>query len=1047
MSTGQYLMAMNRRSIYTTFANYAAQERTNCLNRDAALIQSHGGLRRNRRALLSDLSSLVKSARSLQYAVNDNIVTHVEDSMCDELVMKAFRAVTRAVKFLDIWLEDIVSVQGTDERIDNTMQSQPTAQAPLAGTSESGQVEDALQETLVPASLATDHIDQQANRENANLDAKKQEQEQEQTDAPSCCKRPSSFAHVRQSFSGSSRRDDTSTSTSTQINTISTSHRPSSNTYASEASRLNLASIKLSTAHDIFLGCLGSFIGLHLESRSSSELLATTQQAVISCRNMLKIIEAIWDRDAQRSESLGQARENMYSSITDLAEAARSMFTPAELGELVDMHVVRTQKPMVDAATKCVRAAGECVAESQFVLDRIGDFHFEPLLVDFTIINAENSCPDASTSTIVGCQEESRITDDALPLLEPPTRPPPLPTEENVQPPAQVSTKVPVYDQPIVEVKVPTLHVRTHSLLPPLPPFAGFLPSSEEMMLQGEAQSNHGGHLRMGSFDYPSSGGSSTFIGSMRDSETSAVSDSSTRATSPEVSCTHFPELSPCDNMSLSQSTLIEDFEETEVAVQQKTFVHEIVYNKDGQICGGTLPALIERLTTHDSTPDAMFVATFFLTFRLFATPIQFAQALIDRFLYVAESPRTAGPIRLRVYNVFKGWLESHWRNDCDNSALDLIQSFARRQLLMVLPTAGKRLAHLVEKVNAVEGPLVPRLVSSMGKTNTCIATYVSPDAPLPAPIITKSQLAALKAWKTSGTNINILDFDPLELARQFTIKESRIFCSILPEELLATEWTKKTGSMAVNVRAMSTLSTDLANLVADSILQLQDSKLRAKTIKRWVKIASKCLDLANYDSLMAVICSLNSSTILRLKRTWDQVSPKTKATLETLKGIVDCSRNYAVLRQRLQNTATPCLPFVGTYLTDLTFVDVGNQTTRPLNSDDSTNSVTVINFDKHVKTAKIISELQRFQIPYRLTEVPELQTWMQDQLVRVRSSDQSNLQSYYRRSLLLEPREQAPSKALTPEPQASSSTKEKFDFFSWAHHKPADISTATTPL
>ena len=962
--------------------------------------------------------------------------------MCEELIMKAFKAVTRAVKFLDIWVEDIVSAQGTDGRIDNNTQTKPTAQAPLAGTSESGHVEDGMQETLVPASLTTDHIDQQANCDDASLNATRHFQ-QEQTDVPSCCRRPS-FTDVRQSVSGSSRQDDTTTST--QTNTTSISHRPSSSTYASEASRLSLASIKLSTAHDIFLGCLGSFIGLHLESRSSSELLATTQQAVISCRNMLKIIEAIWDRDAQRSESLGHARENMYSSITDLAEAARNIFTPAELGELVDMHVVRTQKPMVDAATRCVRAAGECVAESQFVLDRLGDFHFKPLLVDFTAAHAENSCPDASTSTIVECQEESQIKDDALPLLEPPTRPPPPPIEEVVQPPAEVSTKTPAYDQPVVE-KAPSLHVRTHSLLPPLPPFAGFLSSSEEMILQGRAQGNHGGHLRTDSFDCPSSGGSSTFIGSMRDSETSAVSDSSTRATSPEVSCTQLSEFSPCDNMSLSQSTLIEEFEETEVAVQQKTFVHEIVYNKDGQICGGTLPALIERLTTHDSTPDAMFVATFFLTFRLFATPIQFAQALIDRFLYVAESPRTAGPIRLRVYNVFKGWLESHWRNDCDNSALDLIQSFATRQLLMVLPTAGKRLAHLVEKVNAVEGPLVPRLVSSMGKTNTCIATYVSPDAPLPVPIITKSQLAALKAWKNSGTNINIMDFDPLELARQFTIKESRIFCSILPEELLATEWTKKTGSMAVNVRAMSTLSTDLANLVADSILQLQDSKLRAKTIKRWVKIASKCLDLANYDSLMAVICSLNSSTILRLKRTWDQVSPKTKATLETLKGVVDCSRNYAVLRQRLSNTATPCLPFVGTYLTDLTFVDVGNQTTRPLNSDDANNNVTVINFDKHVKTAKIISELQRFQIPYRLTEVPELQTWMQDQLVRVRSSDQSNLQSYYRRSLLLEPREQAPSKTLTPEPQAPSTTKEKFDFFSWAHHKPADISTATTPL
>ena len=285
------------------------------------------------------------------------------------------------------------------------------------------------------------------------------------------------------------------------------------------------------------------------------------------------------------------------------------------------------------------------------------------------------------------------------------------------------------------------------------------------------------------------------------------------------------------------------------------------------------------------------------------------------------------------------------------------------------------------------------------------------------------------------GSNVSILDFDPLELARQITIKESAIFCSILPEELIATEWMKRSGSLAVNVRAMSTLSTDLANLVADSILQLEEPKKRATLIKQWIKIANKCLELKNYDSLMAVICALNSSTIARLKRTWELVSQKTKAILEELKQIVDVSRNYVVLRQRLQSHPPPCLPFVGIYLTDLTFVDHGNQTTRQLNTEEG--SLSVINFDKHVKTAKIISELQRFQIPYRLTEVPELQAWMQDQLVRVRSTGEKSFQQYYRRSLFLEPREPPQIRTTTPLGTNNSSGRagEKgFDFLGWAH-------------
>lgn len=383
---------------------------------------------------------------------------------------------------------------------------------------------------------------------------------------------------------------------------------------------------------------------------------------------------------------------------------------------------------------------------------------------------------------------------------------------------------------------VSTTVLDAQPLLPPLPPFAGLLSSAEDgppspqlsLNSCSEVQRDPGCRLRTDSFGVSSAGGSSTFIGSMRDSE---LSESSTRATSPDASDAPLSTSLQCESLAQSRTTLDEEIDEAEVVVQQKTFAHEIVFNKDGQISGGTLPALIERLTTHDSTPDAAFVATFYLTFRLFATPREFAQALIDRFSYVGDCPRISGPVRLRVYNVFKGWLESHWRHDADKPALELIVTFATRQLRFVLPTAGNRLVCLAEKVSVADGPLVPRLISSMGKTNTSIAAYVAPDTPMPPPIISKSQLAALRSWKLGGANISILEFDPLELARQFTLKESQIFCSILPEELLATEWTKKEASVAVNVRAMSTLSTDLANLVADCILQLDDPKKRAATI------------------------------------------------------------------------------------------------------------------------------------------------------------------------------------------------------------------------
>lgn len=1024
------------------------QDRTHCLNRDSANLRSHRGLRWNRKALICDASCLVKSAKELEIAVHKESTTHNEGTILDELIMKAFKTVSRAVKFLDIWIEDILLPQSTDNRIDGHEASEENGRAP-AVYSENGTADDYVHERLEATSAATDH------NQPANNDIRSDTHEQTIVRPP--CGR-SSHTYIRPSIPDA---EQISKRLSTISHNQSISHRISCNAGKLPMATTGLISTKLNATHDAFLGSLGSFIGLHLESRSSSDLLLTTKQAVISCRDMLKVIETIWDRDAQRSVPLAEAREDMYNNITGLAEAARHLFQPTASGEVEEMYFLHAQKPMVDAATACVRAAGECVAESQFVLERLGDFSFEPLNLDMSRFDSEaQSTSDATTSFDFEPAPPASYPEQDIALHEPSHRPPSPPihsskpdTPLSLIIPTTVNTSSPPKDVTVEHIML-TTDLVAQPLLPPLPPFAGLLspsddvPPSPQLSLGSgcDLQGNQESRLRTDSFGVSSATGSSTLIGSMRDSEMSDVSDSSTRATSPDATYIPSVTISPqCESLAQSRSSLNDEVEEAECVVAQKTFAHETVFNKEGQISGGTLPALIERLTVHESTPDATFVATFYLTFRLFATPREFAQALVDRFTYVGDSPRTAGPVRLRVYNVFKGWLESHWRNDCDSPALELILSFATRQLQLVLPTAGKRLACLAEKVNAVEGPLVPRLISSIGKTNTSIAAYIPADTPLPVPIITKSQLTALKNWKYAGASISFLDFDPLELARQFTLKASRIFCSILPEELLATEWMKKSGSVAVNVRAMSTLSTDLANLVADSILQRDDPKKRAATIKQWVKIANKCLGLANYDSLMAIICSLNSSTILRLKRTWEIVSSKTKTTLESLKSVVDCSRNYAALRQRLQTTIPPCLPFVGTYLTDLTFVDVGNQTTRQLQGEGTGDGLSVINFDKHIKTARIISELQRFQIPYRFTEIPELQTWMQDQLVRVRSSDQSNVQSYYRRSLLLEPREQAQRTSPSIESHQAN-LSEKFEMFLWPQTKSASQWNIPTP-
>lgn len=1033
------------------------QEKSNCLTRESPIVQNNEGLRRHRKALLSDLSSLVKMAKRLQEytgSLNDSQLEAGDvNDLIDEMILKAFKIVIRGVRFLDVLEEDIRSRQQPIHRMMATVAEEaynpPTP--PADSTSFEG------------TQYADSAYDVESRRSPSPARAGSSlQRSDEQTQQQSYKRMSNAYASNASSRPLSMSRP----SSSMQIKRQSVSHRLSLRASIPEAQRQNLVSERLSSSHDTFLSYLGSFIGrLHLQSQSSTELLLTIRQSVAAGRVLLSVIEVVCGHDAQSAESLEAARNAMYERINALLIAARDIIRLMD-PEGEDVVMGQQNGKLLIAATECVKAAGECVAKTKFVIERIGDFEFEPesqgLGLDVSIAGS-----DMTEGAQLAPVEEA-------PAFEPSTRPPPLPlvipSYEKPLPDVPLSSPATVEDteqvsprtlQPAPENEADESSKRTSaiSLLPPLPNMASpLMPSDDYSPSENSSTFNDADFqpsFRKGSIAISSSATSSTCLSSMRDSESSMISQASTRATTPDLTpyvTKNQPSVFDLRAVG-SQSTLADDADDGESKMLEKTYAHELLHNKEGQITGGTLPALVERLSTHDSTPDSMFVSTFYLTFRLFVTPTDLAKALVDRFEYVAESPHIAGPVRLRVYNVFKGWLESHWRDLSDHEALTVIEPFAKDQLSKVLPAAGRRLLELAQKVSSTDGPLVPRLVSSMGKTSTSIAQYIPADTPLPPPIMSKSQTGALKNWKMGGSNPSILEFDPLELARQLTIKEMNIFCSIMPEELLGSEWTKRLGSNAVNVRAMSTLSTDLSNLVADTILQYDDAKKRAVIIKHWIKIANKCLELNNYDSLMAIICSLNSSTIVRLKKTWEAVSQKRKDLLKALQAIVEPDKNYAVLRRRINDHVPPCLPFVGTYLTDLTFVDAGNPATKQLPGVGDEEGLSVINFDKHTRTAKIIGELQRFQIPYRLAEVPELQEWLQAQIVRVKSSSEhENVQQYYRKSLLLEPRENLP-RVSPVESQASggsSAQKEKFDIFAWTHvsrERMGSTSGASTPI
>ncbi|KAJ3567040.1 hypothetical protein NP233_g6622 [Leucocoprinus birnbaumii] len=480
--------------------------------------------------------------------------------------------------------------------------------------------------------------------------------------------------------------------------------------------------------------------------------------------------------------------------------------------------------------------------------------------------------------------------------------------------------------------------------------------------------------------------------------------------------------------------------------------LEDVAYNTEGVLVGATIEALVEKMTPHDAVVDPAFSAIFFMTFRLFTTPTELVETIIARYNLVP--PRSAStsieelhlwqhkkglPVRLRVANLIKSWVELYWRNGVDDAIIPALATFTKEALAVFFPGPAQRITELLE---------IRRHAAETGKgeqrlrdiPNPLIPGLSGPVSEIPRPNMTKTLLVALR--KKEYSNILVTDFDALELARQMTIMECTLYCAIQPEEILEAGQGQQDGAKPrgnLNVKAVTSLSTVITGWVAESILNEQDLKKRTTLIKFFIKVADRCTSLHNYSTSRSILAALDSSTIARLHQTWAGVPQKSKTQLESLRKIADHSRNYHEYRSRLRNITPPAVPFLGMfnivhftagsridreekmtglYLTDVTFCREGNPSHRasPLN-----NNKKLLNFNKYHKLARIVQDMQRFQVQYNLKAIPEVQDFLNSSFETSKRS--GDFQDLYRRSLLVEPKQ----------PADSAPTSDMRQLFNWA--------------
>uniref|UniRef100_A0A6B2KXG8 Ras-GEF domain-containing protein n=1 Tax=Arcella intermedia TaxID=1963864 RepID=A0A6B2KXG8_9EUKA len=401
------------------------------------------------------------------------------------------------------------------------------------------------------------------------------------------------------------------------------------------------------------------------------------------------------------------------------------------------------------------------------------------------------------------------------------------------------------------------------------------------------------------------------------------------------------------------------------VADSEMNIVYTETEDKQKTVKCATFSKLIEKLTNS----DYIQIDPVLLTYRTYCTPLELLGALLERY-EEAGSEETASLIRLKIFNVLRRWIQFGSDFDSEEKVKDTTLEFLSKLLQS-------------EEKTQLAQDMIRRIEKSKKSVikNSRIGT-TGPELLLP-----------------SDVNVNVMLFPPEEIARQITISEWKIWEAIKPWEFLDLKWQKPNKKeLAPNILAFTERFNYINAWVATTVCLTENFKSRVKIIKRFIDIAMALRQLRNFNGMMEICSGLTRGPVNRLKKTFAALSKNYQNKREELLKITEPQHSYKSLRELICSADPPLVPYLGMYLTDLTFIEEGNKTLLPITVEDKT--VLMINYKKSRLVSETLSRIQMYQQkPYELKSFAPLQ----DKLKNLKVITDENV--LYTVSEYLEPR------------------------------------------
>jgi len=248
------------------------------------------------------------------------------------------------------------------------------------------------------------------------------------------------------------------------------------------------------------------------------------------------------------------------------------------------------------------------------------------------------------------------------------------------------------------------------------------------------------------------------------------------------------------------------------------------------------------------------------------------------------------------------------------------------------------------------------------------------------------------------------LDFSSEELAVQLTLIDLEIFKKLHPDELTSCCWNKKNKKeVSPNVVKFTQRFNHVSFWVIEEILKPVHKEDRVKILNHFIHVAKKCHEHNNLHTEYAIISALQSAPLFRLKKTWSLLSRRDKQTFDRLYDLFSEEANFEELRKHVDQLAfspvKDCIPYLGIYLTDLTYIDMAHPHTGGLESNQRRVKMNNI--------LRIISELQESNYDYLVKDV-ECQKYLRS-LRYIEELQKFVEDNQWKRSLAIEPNQLKP--------------------------------------